>query len=129
MKGLIRRRVRVFAVSLLLLIFSTPVFALTDEPGKEASIFSPVIQVVPDHNGKGFLRVSTDGGVIWLEATAEAKPHLEHLPVGGLIDVKILFRGKPNPPLIQSWKLASGEPSACPIFDGKTCVKNKPDAP
>lgn len=94
--------------------------ALEDIPGKEASIYSPIIQVIPDHNGKGFIRVSTSGGVMWVEASEAAKPHLTKLPVGSLIDLTIVFRGKPNPPVIKSWKLASGK-STCKEFDGKVC--------
>lgn len=104
------------------LFLSSVSYSLTDEPGKVTSIYSPIIDVVPDHNGKGFIRVSADGAVMWVQATEEAKPHLQHLTVGSLIDLKILFRGKPNPPLIQSWKITSGE-SSCRVFDGKTCSK------
>ena len=105
------------------LIFVTPSFALEDIPGKETSLFSPIIQVA-EHQGKGFVRVSAGGGVMWLEASPAAKPHLPSLPVGSLFDVKILFRGQPNPPVIQSWKVLGGE-TTCPIFDGKACVKEE----
>ena len=94
--------------------------ALEDVPGKEVSIYSPVIQIIPDHNGKGFIRVSTSGGFMWVEASEAAKLHLTKLQVGSLIDLTIVFRGKPNPPVIKSWKLASGE-SSCKEFDGKVC--------
>jgi len=101
--------------------------ALTDEPGKEASIYSPIIRVVPD---QGFILITVDSGVLWVKATPEAQPHLAKLPVGGLIDLVIEFQGKPKPPLIKSWKLASGD-SSCNVFDGKVCVpeaskKNSP---
>jgi hypothetical protein len=90
--------------SLFLAIFSlvyiSPSFALEDIPGKETSIFSPIIQVA-EHQGKGFIRVSAGG-----------------------VDVKIMFRGKPNPPVIKSWKVLGGE-TPCPIFDGKSCVKQE----
>jgi hypothetical protein len=113
--------------SLFLAIFSlvyiSPSFALEDIPGKETSIFSPIIQVA-EHQGKGFIRVSAGGGVMWIEASPEAKPHLPTLPVGSLFDVKIMFRGKPNPPVIKSWKVLGGE-TPCPIFDGKSCVKQE----
>ena len=95
--------------------------AFTDEPGKEGSFYSPIIRVVPD---KGFIMISTNGGILWLRASEAAVPHLAKLPVGGLIDVKVTFQGKPNPPVIKSWKLASGD-SACNVFDGKACVQAK----
>ncbi|MCZ6580411.1 MAG: hypothetical protein O6840_02130, partial [Nitrospirae bacterium] len=79
---------------------------------------SPIIRVVPD---QGFILITVDSGVLWVKATPEAQPHLAKLPVGGLIDLVIEFQGKPKPPLIKSWKLASGD-SSCNVFDGKACV-------
>jgi len=95
--------------------------AFTDEPGETGSFYSPIIRVVPE---KGFLLISTNGGILWLKASDAATPHLEKLPVGGLIDVNVEFQGKPNPPIIQSWKVASGD-SACNVFDGTACVQAK----
>ena len=92
--------------------------ALTDVPGKEASIYSPIIRVEAD---QGFILITADSGILWVKATPEAQPHLTKLPVGGLIDLVVEFQGKPNPPLIKSWKLASGD-SSCKVFDGKACV-------
>ena len=106
----------VFSSSITLLLTS---FAITDEPGKEGSFYSPIIRVVPD---KGFLMISTNGGILWLKASEAAAPHLAKLPKGGLIDVKVVFQGKPNPPVIQSWKVASGD-STCNVFDGSTCLQ------
>ena len=120
-------RISPFPNILILLVFSMalaiPCLALEDIPGKEVTIFSPIIQVT-EHQGKGFVRISTDGGVLWIEASPEAKPHLPTLPVGSLFDVKIMFRGKPTPPIIKSWKVLGGE-TPCPIFDGKICTKQE----
>lgn len=102
----------------LLLLTSAPTWAFTDEPGKEGSFYSPIIRVVPD---KGFILITSGSGILWLKASEAAMPHLSKLPVGGLIDVVVEFQGKPNPPVIKLWKLASGE-SDCPEFDGKQCV-------
>jgi len=93
-------------------------FAFTDEPGKQGSFYSPIIRVVPD---KGFILISTNGGILWVRASEAALPHVGKLPVGGLIDIVVEFQGKPNPPIIKSWKLASGG-SACNVFDGTSCV-------
>jgi hypothetical protein len=100
------------------LTFSLTATAYTDEPGKEAAFYSPIIRVVPD---KGFIMISTSSGILWLKASEAAAPHIAKLPVGGRIDVTVVFQGKPNPPIIKSWKLASGG-SKCNIFDGTTCV-------
>ncbi len=108
-----------FILLLFLVIWmTTPGWALTDEPGKEGSFYSPIIRVVPD---KGFILINSGSGILWLKAGEAALPHIVKLPVGGLIDVVVVFQGKPNPPLIKLWKLASGD-SACPEFDGKHCV-------
>ena len=103
---------------LIVLSVATPGWAFTDEPGKEGSFYSPIIRVVPD---KGFILITSGSGILWLKASEAAMPHLSKLPVGGLIDVVVDFQGKPNPPIIRLWKLASGD-STCPVFDGKQCV-------
>ncbi len=109
-------------IVLVLIVLSTPMaWAFTDEPGKEGSFYSPVIRVVPD---KGFLLISSGNGILWLKASEAAMPHLSKLPIGGMIDVVVTFQGKPNPPVIKSWKLTSGE-SDCIIFDGTQCVPIK----
>ncbi len=105
-------------VIVFLTLTSTLSWAFTDEPGKEGSFYSPIIRVVPD---QGFLLINSGSGILWLKASEAAMPHLAKLPVGGLIDVVVVFQGKPNPPIIKLWKLASGD-SACPEFDGKQCV-------
>ena len=92
--------------------------AFTDEPGEEGSFYSPVIRVVPD---RGFLLINSGSGILWIKASEAAMPYLSKLPVGGLIDVVVEFQGKPNPPIIKSWKLASGD-STCRVFDGTHCV-------
>ncbi len=115
---------RVFISGLIvifsILIVSLTAAAFTDEPGKEGAFYSPIIRIVPD---KGFMLISTNGGILWLRASEAAAPHLSKLPVGGLIDVIVEFQGKPNPPIIRSWKLASGD-SNCNVFDGTHCVQS-----
>jgi hypothetical protein len=103
---------------LMNLASSIPALAFVDEPGKEGSFYSPVIRVVPEN---GFLLINSGNGILWVKATREAMPHLAKLPVGGLIDVVVVFQGQPNPPIIKSWKLASGN-SDCDIFDGARCL-------
>lgn len=114
------RRVTLMLPLLMSLFASTTTLSLafTDEPGKEGSFYSPVIRVVPD---RGFILINSGNGILWLKASEAAMPHLSKLPVGGLIDVVVEFQGKPNPPIIKSWKLASGD-STCRVFDGTQCV-------
>lgn len=114
-----RRRLISFLLTLFTVSSITLGFAFTDEPGKEGSFYSPIIRVVPD---KGFIMISTNGGILWVRASEAALPHIGKLPVGGLIDIVVEFQGKPNPPIIKSWKLASGD-SKCDVFDGTSCVQ------
>jgi len=83
---------------------------------EEKSIYSPIILVDKD---KGYIVVSSDNGVIGVEASEAAKPHLEKLPASGMIDIVVEIRPG-NAPLLKSWKLAAGE-STCKVFDGKSC--------
>lgn len=83
---------------------------------EEKSIFSPIIDVDKE---KGFLFVSGDSGIVIVEVPEAAKPHLDKLPISGMIDIVVEVRpGKY--PLLKSWKVAGGE-STCKQFDGKTC--------
>ena len=114
-------RLCVLMLSLLIPLFASTTtlsLAFTDEPGKEGSFYSPVIRVVPD---RGFILINSGSGILWIKASEAAMPHISKLPVGGLIDIVVEFQGTPNPPIIKSWKLASGE-SACRVFDGTQCV-------
>ena len=81
------------------------------------SFYSPIIYVDQE---KGYIVISNSGAVFGIEAPPEAKPHLEKLPISGLIDVVVELRGPKEAPLIKRWKVASGETS-CRIFDGKEC--------
>lgn len=83
---------------------------------EEKSYYSPIISV---NKEKGYIVISDSGAVFGVEVPPAAKPHLDQLPTGGLIDLVVEIR-KDNAPLVKRWKLASGE-SSCKIFDGKTC--------
>lgn len=83
---------------------------------EEKSIFSPIIHVDKE---KGYIVVSADGKVFAVEADEKAKPHLDKLPVSGMIDIVVEMRPN-NVPLLKKWKVAGGE-SSCKQFDGNTC--------
>jgi hypothetical protein len=83
---------------------------------EEKSIYTPIIHIDKE---KGWILVSNSGAVFYVQASEAARPHIEKLPVSGLID--LVIEPQPNgPPIIKSWKLASGE-STCKVFDGKSC--------
>ena len=83
---------------------------------EEKSYYSPIIMIDKE---KGWLIISEPGSVFAVEASEEAKPHLEKLPVSGMIDVVVETR-EGKPPLIKSWKVTAGD-SSCKSFDGKNC--------
>ena len=85
----------------------------------EKSIYSSIVQVAPK---KGYIMVTNDNNVIWVQASKAAKPHVKELPVGEMIDIKVQMRGRKKPPLLKSWKLVSGE-SRCKNFNGKKCSR------
>jgi hypothetical protein len=83
---------------------------------EERSIYTPIIQIDKE---KGWILVSNSGAVFYVQASEDARPHIEKLPVSGLID--LVIEPQPSgPPIIKSWKLASGD-STCKVFDGKSC--------
>lgn len=82
----------------------------------EKSYYSPIIHVDIENSR---ILISTLGSVFWVEVPAEARPHLEKLPLSGLADIVVETR-EGQPPLLKSWKIKSGE-STCLNFDGKTC--------
>jgi len=83
---------------------------------EDKSIYSPIIFVDKE---KGYIVVSSSGAVFGVEVPEAAKPHLDKLPVSGMLDIVVEMRPG-NAPLLKTWKLAAGE-SACKIFDGKVC--------
>jgi hypothetical protein len=108
------RRSRFFSVWL----FTIAVCAALTPPAaaEDKSIFSPLIHVDKE---QGYIIVSADGKVFPVQASDAAKPHLDKLPVSGMIDIVVELR-QGGPPLLKTWKVAGGE-SACKVFDGKSC--------
>ena len=82
----------------------------------EKSYYSPIINIDAENSR---ILISTLGSVFWVEAPEAARPHLEKLPLSGLVDIVVDTR-EGQPPLLKSWKVKSGE-STCLHFDGKTC--------
>ena len=102
-----------------LILFAVALICLTrvvSAGAEEKSIYSPIIQIDKE---KGWLVVSNGSAVFPVEASEAAKPHLDKLPISGMIDIVVETRPD-GPPLLKSWKLASGE-SSCKNFDGKAC--------
>jgi hypothetical protein len=101
-------------LSLSLFLLTTvvvPAFA------EDRSFYSPVIYIDKE---KSQILISTSATVFYIEVPDEAKPHMEKLPISGLVDFVVEMRGEDKLPLIKSWKVKSGE-STCMHFNGKEC--------
>jgi hypothetical protein len=105
--------------TLLAAFFSFPFLGLLASPSvaEDKSFYSPVIQVDTENHR---VLISTFGSVFWIDAPDAAKPHIEKLPISGLVDFIVEIRGNEQAPLLKTWKVKSGETS-CMYFDGKTC--------
>ena len=87
---------------------------LIARPGltEDKSYYSPVIQVDKDNHR---ILIST-----LVDVPAAAQPHMEKLPISGLVDFVVEMRGDGQMPLVKTWKVKSGE-STCMYFNGKEC--------
>jgi hypothetical protein len=101
----------IFSSFLLLGLLASPSVA------EDKSFYSPVIQIDAE---KHRVLISTFGSVFWIDAPDAAKPHIEKLPISGLVDFVVEMRENGQSPLLKTWKVKSGETN-CKYFDGKTC--------
>ena len=108
------RRPQLLSVILSLFLLGLIASSGFDE---DKSFYSPVIQVDVDTHR---VLISTLGGVFWIDVPDMAKPHIEKLPISGLVDFVVEMRENGQAPLLKTWKVKSGETS-CLHFDGKTC--------
>lgn len=90
---------------------ATQVFA------EDRSFYSPVIYIDKEQNQ---ILISTSASVFYIEVPDAAKPHMDKLPLSGLVDFVVEMRGEGKRPLIKTWKVKSGE-STCMYFNGKEC--------
>ncbi|MCP9469407.1 MAG: hypothetical protein NNA31_05325 [Nitrospira sp.] len=83
----------------------------------EKSYYSPVIHIdVENHR----ILISQLGGVFYIDVPEAARPHMEKLPISGLVDFVVELQGENEMPVLKSWKVKSGE-STCMHFNGKEC--------
>lgn len=106
---------RTFLIGALVLWF---LFLVIIPPtmAEERSFYSPVIFIDKEKNQ---ILISTSAKVFYIEVSEAAKPHLDKLPQGVLVDFVVEMRGD-NLPLLKTWQVKGGE-SDCMIFDGKSC--------
>lgn len=105
--------------TLLAIFFNLILFGWVPSPSfaEDKSFYSPIIQVDLDAYR---VLISTLGGVFWIDVPETAKPHIQKLPISGLVDFVVEMRADGQAPLLKTWKVKSGETS-CTYFDGKTC--------
>src|SRR5689334_24846232 len=84
---------------------------------EDKSYYSPVIQIDKDNHR---ILISTLGSVFYIEVPDVAQPHMEKLPISGLVDFVVEMRGDGKMPLVKTWKVKSGD-STCMYFNGKEC--------
>lgn len=83
----------------------------------DKSYYSPVIYVdVENHR----ILISELGGVFYIDVPDVARPHMDKLPISGLVDFVVEVRGENEIPVLKTWKVKSGE-STCMYFNGKEC--------
>jgi len=100
---------------LLALLLPFPLANLVSAEDK--SFYSPVIQIDKENHR---ILISTLGSVFYIEVPDAGQPHMEKLPISGLVDFVVEMRGNGQMPLIKTWKVKSGE-SDCMYFNGKEC--------
>lgn len=84
---------------------------------EEKSFYSPVIYIDVEHHR---ILISQLGSVFYIDVPEIARPHMEKLPVSGLVDFVVDWKGDDQMPVIKTWKVKSGE-STCMHFNGKEC--------
>lgn len=83
----------------------------------DKSYYSPVIYIdVENHR----ILISELGGVFYIDVPEIARPHMEKLPISGLVDFVVELKGENEMPVLKTWKVKSGE-STCMHFNGKEC--------
>jgi hypothetical protein len=109
-------RRRLFNYSLILALYVATLIPLS-VCAEDRSFYSPVIHIDKEQNQ---ILISTSASVFNIEVPDAAKPHIEKLPLSGLVDFVVEMRGEDKLPLIKTWKVKSGE-STCMYFNGKEC--------
>lgn len=101
----------------LLFILLTVGLGVSTAHAVEKSYYSPVIHIdVENHR----ILISQLGGVFYIDVPEAARPHMEKLPISGLVDFVVEVKGENEMPVLKSWKVKSGE-STCVYFNGKEC--------
>ena len=83
----------------------------------DKSYYSPVIYIDMENHR---ILISQLGGVFYIDVPEIARPHMDKLPISGLVDFVVEVKGENEMPVLKTWKVKSGE-STCMHFNGKEC--------
>jgi hypothetical protein len=83
----------------------------------DKSYYSPVIYIDAENHR---ILISELGGVFYIDVPEIARPHMDKLPISGLVDFVVELKGENQMPVLKTWKVKSGE-STCMYFNGKEC--------
>lgn len=104
-------------VRIVLLVCLLSLANISSGHAAEKSYYSPVIHIdIENHR----ILISELGGVFYIDVPDVARPHMDKLPISGLVDFVVEMRGEDELPLLKTWKVKSGE-STCMYFNGKEC--------
>ena len=101
----------------ILLAAALVILVAARSQAEDKSYYSPVINIDTENHR---ILISKLGGVFYIDVPEAARPHMEKLPLSGLVDFVVEMRGEGEMPLIKTWKVKSGE-STCMFFNGKEC--------
>lgn len=101
----------------ILLAASLTILIASQSWAEDKSYYSPVIYIdIENHR----VLISKLGGVFYIDVPVAARPHMDKLPISGLVDFVVEVKNENQMPVIKTWKVKSGE-SACMYFNGKEC--------
>lgn len=101
----------------ILLMAALLILVAAQSQAEDKSYYSPVIHIDTENHR---ILISKLGGVFYIDVPDAARPHMDKLPLSGLVDFVVEMRGEGEMPLIKTWKVKSGE-STCMFFNGKEC--------
>ena len=102
---------------IILLTLALSIVHISTGLAADKSYYSPVIYIDVEHHR---ILISELGGVFYIDVPEIARPHIEKLPISGLVDFVVEVKGENEMPVLKTWKIKSGE-STCMYFNGKEC--------
>src|SRR5438128_1056123 len=99
-RGALLMRIPCSSGFILVIAVLVSAFLSLPASAEDKSFYSPVIHIDKENNR---VLISTLGSVFYVELPEAAKPHIEKLPISGLVDFVVEMRGDGKPPLVKTW--------------------------